>query len=294
MDSRKRSLCSREDSAEIGVSPQQSKSCDSPGQKSEPSTKRHPFATHVLDHCETPRVAYEHLQCFLKLLAEVLKIKPADKLKIWDPYYCDGSTKRILEEIGYANVINENVDFYETIKEKMIPEHDVLVTNPPYSGDHIVRLFEFIATRDICRKVPCCLLLPNWVSRQPDYAQKFIKPIEDAHQELFHLSPVQSYTYAMPLWVSERDRPRHVGSDGQTTPYLSSWYIVVPSNATKNGISLLDHMDKVAKRQTQVEWIVAKTVKGLKWKIQRVNQKQCVATRRRTKWKAKKNTQRRR
>ena len=251
----------------------------------------HEFDTNVLDHCETPKVAYEHLNDFLEILAKRsnnsnLKKTTHQQLRIWDPYYCDGSMKRIFEdELGYTNIIHENVDFYELIKEKnKIPDHDVLVTNPPYSDDHIHRLLDFCITTELPNQIVVCLLLPNYVSRQVDYIERFVKPNEAQMNELLYLGPIQPYIYTMPTWLSKEDRPSHVGENGQTTPYLSSWYIVVPrkkyqniddnDNNTKT-TSFLDIMDALSKSQQNQQqrkqgWVVAKTVKGLKWKINKL------------------------
>lgn len=73
----------------------------------------------------------------------------------------------------------------------------------------------------------------------------------------------------MPSWNA---KPKHVDEDGKTTPYLSSWYISMGEDEV-----VLDKMEKkldgIAKRQETKDWVVAKTVKGLKWKIQKVNKK---------------------
>jgi hypothetical protein len=232
------------------------------------------FVTNVLDHCETPCTAYEDLHKFLNLLGDTKKIRPT-KLRIWDPYYCDGSMKRIFTDMGFTNIIHEkNRDFYKRIQEDDIPDHDVLITNPPYSDDHIQKLLDFVVNVQIPNGRPCCLLLPNWVSRQPDYVERFAKPIT-SKSELFYLSPIEAYTYQMPSWVKTNDRPDHVGESGSTTPYLSSWYIVPPpagGDSTTTTMSrrkpFVERMD--SKRQDPKRWVVAKTVKGLKWKINKL------------------------
>jgi hypothetical protein len=213
-----------------------------------------------------------HLQSFLDVLARNLHIEPATKMSIWDPFYCDGSTKRIFNEIGFLNVVHENVNFYELIRERKILKYDILVTNPPYSDDHIDRLLDFVITNEVPRKVTSCLLLPNWVSRKSDYQSKFVKSIEDANYELLYLAPLEPYTYTMPTWVSEKDRPEHVGGDGQTTPYLSSWYLIVPKLSKKHSL-LVDKLDIISKQQKPPIWVVSKTVKGIKWKVQKAGQR---------------------
>ncbi|CAD7939810.1 unnamed protein product [Amoebophrya sp. A25] len=41
-------------------------------------------------------------------------------------------------------VINEKRDFYADIEKNVIPDYDLLVTNPPYSGDHKQRLLVYL------------------------------------------------------------------------------------------------------------------------------------------------------
>ena len=57
-----------------------------------------------------------------------------------DPYYCEGSMVAHLNALGFESVYNENEDFYERVATKTTPEFDVLVTNPPYSGEHFKRI----------------------------------------------------------------------------------------------------------------------------------------------------------
>ncbi len=101
---------------------------------------------------------------------------------------------------------------------------------------------------EIDNQRPVCLLLPNWVSRRPDYEGRFVNPVGQKQHELFYLSPLEPYTYTMPPWVHRKDRPEHVGASGKTTPYLSSWYLVVPSSLSRDS-SFLEKMDAVAKQQ---------------------------------------------
>jgi hypothetical protein len=244
--------------------------------------RRHAFnVTNVLDHCETPRLAYEHIVEFLELLSQSLKSQKSTDIQIWDPYYCNGGMKRTFQSLGYTNIIHENVDFYKPIRqESTIPMHQVLITNPPYSDNHIHRLLEFVIQIEIPKQRPVCLLLPNWVSRQPDYDERFVQPLAAKQCELFYLSPILPYTYTMPSWVNSHDRPEHVGDSGETTPYLSSWYIIIPSSFTSrcsgdgNNKSFMEKMDTLSKKQRPIKttWVVAKTVKGLKWKIKKLRQ----------------------
>ena len=77
--------------------------------------------------------------------------KPPAELAIYDPYYCDGAVKRHLAAAGFPRVHNENDDFYGVLAAGACPAHDVLVTNPPYSGDHPQRCVEFALGRNKAR-----------------------------------------------------------------------------------------------------------------------------------------------
>ena len=257
---------------EIAEQDEGSSSGPSGGHQSPHRGQQHSFDTNVLDHCETPRAAYEHLREFLDVLGQSMKISTSS-MRVWDPYYCDGAVKRIFTQMGFDNIIHDNADFYQLIENNTnIPPHEVLVTNPPYSDDHIHRLLEFVVGTEIVNQRPVCLLLPNWVSRQPDYEGRFVNPVGQKQHELFYLSPLEPYTYTMPSWVHQKDRPEHVGASGKTTPYLSSWYLVVPSSLSGDS-SFLEKMDAVAKQQKPKAWVVARTVKGLKWKMEKARLK---------------------
>ena len=79
-------------------------------------------------------------------------------------YFCNGTVARLMAGLGFRGVINRNVDFY---KEPLGPsDYDVLVTNPPYSGDHVPRLLAFCAASP----KPWLLLVPDYVHGKPYYA----------------------------------------------------------------------------------------------------------------------------
>ena len=81
-------------------------------------------------------------QPLLRLLAAALGTTP-ERLAIYDPYYCRGGPVRHLRELGFTSVHHRNEDFYQVIASGDTPEYDVLLTNPPWSGDHIERCLRF-------------------------------------------------------------------------------------------------------------------------------------------------------
>ncbi|EJK59058.1 hypothetical protein THAOC_20767, partial [Thalassiosira oceanica] len=95
-------------------------------------TEPFPYDVNPDDHCETPPEAYRDVDPLLSDLCRRLG-KSKSELRIYDPYYCDGSVRRHLADIGYGDVHNERVDCYRVWEEGREPEFDVLVTNPPYS-----------------------------------------------------------------------------------------------------------------------------------------------------------------
>ena len=70
---------------------------------------------------------------------------------LYDPFYCEGSTKKYLEELGYKNVIHNDEDFYENYSKY---EYDIILTNPPFSSKQKV----FKQLKEINK--PFCVLVP--------------------------------------------------------------------------------------------------------------------------------------
>lgn len=100
------------------------------------------WRTSPADDFETSAAAVGDIVSFVGAIAQASKFS-ASKLKIYDPFYCAGNVRGHWLTNGFPNFINECEDFYEVMKSRRVPQHDVLVTNPPYSGDHIQRIFHF-------------------------------------------------------------------------------------------------------------------------------------------------------
>ena len=67
------------------------------------------------DDYTTPKSAWEAIKKYI----------PADKT-IWEAFYCDGSSGKALEELGFTT-IHRNVDFFTHNLG------DIVVSNPPFS-----------------------------------------------------------------------------------------------------------------------------------------------------------------
>ena len=112
-------------------------------------TARHAFDVSTpSDHAETPVNAYEDLAPFMRAVGG----------RVYDPYYCDGGVVRRLTALGFRDVVNENRDFYADVSNGTVPRHDLLMTNPPYSGDHVDRLIFHV----VAAKRPFALLIPTY------------------------------------------------------------------------------------------------------------------------------------
>ena len=168
--------------------------------------KKLPFEVDASDNCETPQEAYDDIAPMLRALASNLKKPPSD-LIIYDPYYCDGGVKTKLGRLGFARVYNEPVDFYTS----KTPQHDVVVTNPPYSGDHMERMFEWL----VKNSKPWFLVLPNFVYMKAYYQQLPVSPFP------FYLTPSSPRRYVYVTPVGMRDVK---SAHRKTSPFISFWY----------------------------------------------------------------------
>jgi len=179
-----------------------------------------PFEADPNDHCETSPIAYSHVVPFLRLIAQQLNKSP-EELEIYDPYYCSGAIVRHLKELGFDRVHNKPHDFYADISNNRIPNHDVIVTNPPYSGDHFERLLNFLRKN----RKPFLMLLPKYFGKHPAYTAAQT----DWLQPIF-VTPPERYHY----WTPEGLRPeedakkckhRNLYLGNRNSPFSSFWFV---------------------------------------------------------------------
>jgi hypothetical protein len=168
----------------------------------------YPYPTDPTDHAETPLQAYEHIRTVLKRISKSLNLSKRE-LKIYDPYYCTGRVCSYLESLGFPSVINNKVDFYSN--PQPLDSFDVIVTNPPYSGDHPEKLLEFCITS----KKPFLLLIPNWFYMRDCY--RFAYPHSSNGEKMFILAPKKRYKYDVPENVEVKKK--------KTSPFHSFWFI---------------------------------------------------------------------
>lgn len=185
----------------------------------------YPFSVDADDHCETPSIAYEHIVPLLSTLAQALNKSSPYNLHIWDPFFCAGSVANHLNNLGFDNVYNENEDFYayDAGKTSGPQQYDVLITNPPYTANHIPSLLKF------CKDAgkPCLLLLPNYCLHK--YKEQLValeSSSSSPSSDLFFVWSKARYKYKSPKFARTKDKAR---KDRVTSPFVSFWYCYIPS-----------------------------------------------------------------
>lgn len=124
--------------------------------------------------------------------------------------YCAGRTTRLLAQLGFPKVEHHKRDFYKVISSRKEPVHDVLVTNPPYSGDHKQRCLEY------CRASgkPWLLLIPNYVATKDYYRLAVLGSAAALGGEPFYVVPANKYAF---------DHPE--GTGHEDSPFFALWYV---------------------------------------------------------------------
>lgn len=169
----------------------------------------HPFATEFGDHFATSQEAINDVAPALRwMLKNVVSRKDGI---IYDPYYCDGSIKLKLETLGFRRIVHENRNFYEDVKNGSVLEHDVLVTNPPYSSTHKSRILNFVLNKN--RQRPWALLVPTYCVTKQWYKDAVKMRLSSSSQPFF-IVPRTRYTYEHPT-----------GKGHKTSPFQSVWIV---------------------------------------------------------------------
>jgi hypothetical protein len=178
----------------------------------------YPYIVDSADHCESPLEAYKDISFFLEKIAIALN-KTKDSLRIYDPYFCEGSMVERLAACGFPHVYNKKEDFYAVTAAGENPEFDVLVTNPPYSGDNVEKLLNFSLS---CGK-PFFLLMPNYV-----YGKDYYNPLSKKFpglfpNSMFYVAPKSRYLYTTKVRRQQK-------SAKYTSPFPSFWYCSLGSS----------------------------------------------------------------
>lgn len=160
-------------------------------------------------------------------LVQILGKQSKDKLKIYDPYYCNGSVIEHLNSLGYTNVYNRKEDCYKvwsgsSSSSSKYPDYDVFITNPPYSSNHVEKLIQHLTTDHRTKRKPWCLLMPNYVHKKDFYDDKIASKKNKNELQPFYLVPKKRYVYLPPKNFREKK-----ASDvhKKSSPFVSMWYI---------------------------------------------------------------------
>jgi len=202
----------------------------------DPAVATFPYPVDESDHCETPTTAYAHIKPLLRYFAgtatgtvppsaaEIGSCSPCS-LSIYDPYYCDGGSILRLSSLGFPNVQNFREDCYAAwSKPDYDARFDILVTNPPYSGDHVGRLVKFLASEKFGTR-PWMMLVPQWVHKKPYFTEAFEgKGCGGVRRKQgpFYLVPQKRYVYLPPKGMRpKKDSETHKKS----APFVSMWFV---------------------------------------------------------------------
>jgi hypothetical protein len=189
-----------------------------------------------------------------------------DFLQLYDPYYCQGTIIKRLASVGFPSTINQDVDFYNTISEAKIPLHDVVLTNPPYSGDHIQRAFSFVTSKkQIMMKRPWAMLLPTNVYLRQWYPSS---SSSSSPSNVLYLCPHQKYSFQIDTLKNndeKKDEKNEEEEASHHTPYHTMWYIGGLSEEMK--MKIVNGWDECELRHTCT---LASTVDELPRRIRKV------------------------
>ena len=197
------------------------------GEDDDIETERVPYVYEVDDddHCESPEEAYRDIDHILRQISILLR-KTSATLRIYDPYHCKGSMIERLKKLGYEDVYNKNEDFYASIRNNKVPEYDVLVTNPPYSADHIEKLLKYVLGSD----KPSLLLIPNYVYMK-DYYSRILSYHKQIPPPVF-IVPNKRYLYTTPYGRRQAKSARY------TSPFPTFWFCFLGSKFRKNIVEM--------------------------------------------------------
>ena len=193
------------------------------------SSASYPYPTDYNDHFETPQRAYNDIYPLLQYcLTRNKNSSTNNEAAIYDPYFCTGSAATLMEKTFACNkqslplptpvrIHHKKADFYVDIKQNRFPQYDILVTNPPYSGNHKERCLEFAVNQLKSNGRPFFLLMPNYVS-----TKDYFKKITSAKTiRIIYIAPSSNCPY-------EYIHPE--GTGHRKSPFESVWFCGVSGN----------------------------------------------------------------
>merc|ERR1712194_10075 len=133
------------------------------------------------------------------------------RLSSWRACF-NGKSKHVPSTI---RIQHEKRDFYQDIRQNSVPDYDMLVTNPPYSGNHKEQCLEFAVNQLKTFGRPFFLLMPNYIATK-EYFRKIVLHGEDTKKiQTFYIAPSSSHPY-------EYDHPEDTGH--AVSPFASVWF----------------------------------------------------------------------
>jgi len=171
-----------------------------------------PYPAEEDDHCESPLEAYQHIAPLLRKIATLMGKTP-QTLSIYDPYYCDGSAKERLHSLGFETVYHKKEDCYKVWDTL---DFDVLLTNPPYSGDHMERMMKYVTVK---RNAVWLLLAPQFLHKK-DFYTNYLRLF---NIQPFYLIPKKRYVYIPPKGFRKKNKLSDTHK--KSSPFNSMWYI---------------------------------------------------------------------
>ena len=114
---------------------------------------------------------------------------------------------------GRFTAICRNEDFYEKISTESLPDYDILVTNPPFSADHVNKLIAFVERSCL----PWALLMPTYVAQKDFYARME----SGSDYKPLYIVPKKRYVFYTPKGVDRGTK--RFKKRGRTSPYVTIW-----------------------------------------------------------------------
>jgi hypothetical protein len=159
----------------------------------------------------------------------------SSEFTIYDPYFCTGRAVTLLKQTfsnhnaksqAKVRIQHEKRDFYKDIRKNKVPQHDILVTNPPYSGNHKERCLEFAVGQLKSHGRPFFLLMPNYIASK----EYFRKVVLEQNVENVFVAPSSSQPY-------EYDHPERTGKE--TPPFQSVWFCGLSDGSSDTGVTTM-------------------------------------------------------
>ena len=131
-----------------------------------------------------------------------------------------------------------------------MPDFDVIVTNPPYSEDHMEKCIRFC----VSTSKPWFLLLPNFVYMKDYYKTALTGTGKMIPERVFFVVPENRYQYYTP-------KGRHQKKSAVlTSPFLSFWYCHI-------GDHLVESIKSVQALCKKEKFIIARDITDLPDKV---------------------------